>query len=446
MNPGPHFTMETKAVLQMIFDIVAVILLFRPLARQAKQLHRVIISSAALLLTAPLYLLTPIDQIYRILIRLAVYFISLTILDPRDHLRNAYLSALTTVTFTAAQNVFFSPLLVNFYRGTEFFTGVRSVDTAIGLLIQWAVYALFFFYIHKMIKIDKLHHIEAVEWMVLAFSFATAFYIKQALPTATSKEGEHIELTVFSVILNIAVIAFLGSFERYTHEKRRSEEMRLQEAMNQAYFKNLDLKKQRDEDVRRLHHDMKNHLLAIEKMSEGGSERVNEYIVSLIGELEPYEKIVETGNELLNGILSEKLATAKLKNISLEIQADCSRIGFVSDTDLCTIFGNALDNAIEACEKVEPAEDRVIRVKSEALAGQEFITVTNSCVGTVDVRGGIPLTTKKDKNLHGIGIRSMKRTLEKYNGDLHMKTENGRFTLTVIIPFEQDAPSKTVPQ
>ena len=433
----PHMIVELKAILQLVFDIAAVILFFRPISRQTEQTRRIVLSCVLLLITAPLYFLQDIPYASRIIIRLLAYFLSLTVLDSRDLFRNIYVSALVTVMFTTAQNIFFSPLLFEIYRGTKIFTGVHAADLIICLLIQWAVYALMFFYMNRMIKIDKLHRIEFVEWMVLVFAFACEFYIKQALPAVNSKEGEHFELTVFSVILNIAVIAFLGSFERYTHEKRRAEEMRLQEVMNQAYFKNLELKKQRDEDVRRLHHDMKNHLLAIEKMSEGGSERINEYIGSLIGELEPYERLVETGNELLNGILSEKLAMAKSKNISLEIQADCSDLGFVSDTDLCTIFGNALDNAIEACEKVEPAEDRVIRVKSESLAGNAFITVTNSCVGTVDISGGIPITTKKDKSMHGIGIRSIKRTLEKYSGDLHMKTENGRFTLTVALPLEK---------
>ena len=430
-----NFVFQNKAILQLVFDIAAVILFLRP-AMKKRPLWRVVLSCALLLLTLPLYISMDLTYVFRVILRLAVYMISLTVLQPHNIVNNAFLSALITVMFTAAQNIFFSPLLVNLYRGTEFFTGVRVVDTVIGLL-QWAVYAMVFYYMYRMVKTDRLSRIEVIEWMVLALLFAIEIYIKQALPAVSTKDGDHFELTVFSVILNIAVIAFLGSFIRYLHEKRRTEEMHLQEVMNEAYFKNLELKKQRDEDIRRLHHDIKNHLLAIGKMSEGGSERVNDYIGSLIGELEPYESLVETGNELLNGILSEKLSAAKSKGISLEIQADCSGLGFVSDTDLCTIFGNALDNAIEACEKVEPAEDRVIRVKSEALAGHEFITVTNSCVGTVDVSGGIPFTTKEDKKLHGIGIRSMKRTLEKYSGDLIIKPEKGRFTLAITIPLEE---------
>ena len=181
---------------------------------------------------------------------------------------------------------------------------------------------------------------------------------------------------------------------------------------------------------------MKNHLLAIEKLAGEGSERMGEYIGSLAEQLDPYESLVETGNELLNGILAEKQALAKTKKIDLEIQADCKELGFVKDTDLCTIFGNALDNAIEACEKVEKAEDRSIRVKTELLAGQMVIAFTNTYQGEVTLSNGMPLTSKKDKKNHGIGLRSIRRTLEKYNGTLRLKPDADRFTLTVVIPLQ----------
>ena len=430
---------ELKAVLQFLFDLAVVFWFFRPVTTQVRPARRAAAAQAVLLLTFPLYFVSGLTFIVRILIRFAVYFAALTVSGVRSLLRNVYLSVLVSILFMACQNIFFSPKLVDIYRGTYRFTGVRSVDLAACIVIQWVVYILVFFYIRKMIKLDKLQRFEPVEWMVAAVALITEVYIKQALPTVSSTEGEHVEITIFSVILNIVVVAFLGSFERYIHEKKRSEEMRLQEVMNEAYFKNLELKKQRDEDVRRLHHDMKNHLLAIEKMAGSGDCRVTEYIGELAGALEPYESLVETGNELLNGILSEKQALARTKEIDLEIQADCSGLKAVSDMDLCTIFGNALDNAIEACEKVEPAEERVIRVRTESLAGQTFITFMNSCTGTVTMENGLPQTTKKDKNMHGIGIRSIRRALEKYGGTLRMKSEPDRFTLTVMIPMSGQA-------
>ena len=429
-----HFVFETKALLQLIFDIVLIAWFLRPAAEQIADRRRLFLGAFVLLFTAPLYFLTDIHYLIRVVLRIAVYFAALSLSGVRSLLRCLYLSVLVTVLFTASQNIFFSPKLFAIYRGTFPFTGVRTADLIICLAIQWAVYILAFWFTRRMIKLDKLDNFEPMEWLAAALALVLEFYIKQALPAVNNTEGEHTEITVFSVILNIIIVAFLGSFVRYLHEKRRAEEMRLQEVMNQAYFRNLELKKQRDEDVRRLHHDMKNHLLAIEKLASGQDGHVGEYIGELTAELEPYESLVETGNELLNGILSEKQALARSKDIDLEIQADCSGLSFISDTDLCTIFGNALDNAIEACEKVQPKEERVIRVKSETMANQVYITVTNSCEGTVDVSKGLPQTTKKDKNMHGIGIRSIRRALEKYNGVLKLRPGERKFTFTAIIP------------
>lgn len=425
---------EPKALLQFLFDTALVIWFLKPVWDGLQDRRRLILGAVILLFNAPLYFLTNIAYISRVIIRFAVCLAAMNAAGVKNFLRTVYFSGLITLLLTACQNVFFSPRLFGIYRGTFVFTGFKAADLVICLAIQWLAYLIVFIYIRSTLKLDKLTHFEPFEWIVLLLALAVEFYIKQALPSVTDTEGEHIEITVFSIILSIVLVAFLGSFVRYLHEKRRSEEMRLQEVLNQAYFKNLELKKQRDEDIRRLHHDMKNHLLAMENMAGTDKNRLTEYLGQLSARLEPYETLVETGNELLNGILSEKLALARSKDIDLEIQADCSGLGFVSDTDLCTIFGNALDNAIEACENVEPKEDRAIRVKSEMLAGQFFITVTNSYAGTVEMNGGLPQTTKKDKAMHGIGIRSVKRALEKYSGTLSLHPGDGKFTFTVVIP------------
>ena len=434
MGGDVHIILEFKAILQLVFDIALVIWFLKPVWESLGNRTRLLLGAVVLVLNAPLYILTNIAYVIRIALRFAVYLAAMNTAGIKNFLRTCYFSGLITLLFTASQNIFFSPGLFEIYRGSYIFTGVRALDLIICLAIQWLVYILIFTYIRNTLKLDKLASFEPFEWIVLLLALVIEFYIKQALPSVTGSEGENTVITVFSIILSIVLVAFLGSFVRYVHEKRRAEEMRLQEVMNQAYFRNLELQKQRDEDVRRLHHDMKNHLLALENMAGADKGRFSDYLGQLTSQLEPYENIVETGNELLNGILSEKLALARSKEIDMEIQADCSGLGFVSDTDLCTIFGNALDNAIEACEKVADPDDRAIRVKSELTAGQFFITVTNSCAGTVELNNGLPLTTKKDKSLHGIGIRSIRRAVEKYSGTLTLHPGDRKFTITVVIP------------
>lgn len=425
---------ELKAILQFFFDVLLVLWAVSPLAKTEEEKKQLALCAVCLLLTAPLYFFVSVVYFLRVLFRFSVYVLAIWLISREPPAKCVYLASLLTVLFTATQNVFFSPLLLNIYRCSWVFTGVRSFDFAFCIAIQWSVYAIVFFYTFSMIKIDRLGQTEPVEWMIIALAITCELYIKQALPIVSSAGGDTRVITVFSVILNLMMIAFLGSFVRFLRERRRTEEIRLQEAMNTAYFNSLEMRKQCDEDVRRLYHDMKNHLLALDRMAASDSERISAYIGAMAKGLEPYENLIETGNELLNGILSEKMAKAAKRSIRMEIQADCRMFSFIDDMDLCTIFGNALDNAIEACEKVDPPEERSIRVKSLLIADQIFLTVVNSCLGKVDLTYGLPLTTKKEAGMHGVGLRSIRRCLEKYNGNLRCKAEDGRFTLTIGIP------------
>ena len=111
---------------------------------------------------------------------------------------------------------------------------------------------------------------------------------------------------------------------------------------------------------------------------------------------------------------------------------------FVESIDLCSIFGNALDNAIEAAEQVEDIQNRFISIKGGANANLYIVRITNSCSGKLlHKENGLLDTTKKNRAGHGIGLESIQRTLQRYHGVLTYQVEDNAFVLKFSLPLQQ---------
>lgn len=185
-----------------------------------------------------------------------------------------------------------------------------------------------------------------------------------------------------------------------------------------------------EERIRSVYHDMKNHLLVLERQTS--SKETARMAEMLQREIEMYEDYVHTGNDILDIILKEKSELARKKHISFSVTADLNDINFMEPLDISTIFGNSLDNAIEAGEKL-PDGQGVILMKAGKVQNFLSILLENNC--EEDNSPDRKRTTKKDVFLHGFGIANMKKAVAKYKGQLITKCENGTFTLKILIPI-----------
>jgi len=114
--------------------------------------------------------------------------------------------------------------------------------------------------------------------------------------------------------------------------------------------------------------------------------------------------------------------------------ADGEALSFLDEMDLCSLFGNALDNAIESACQVPEEEQRLIHLTAAREKGFVRVRLSNRCVGTPDLRRGLPETTKADRRYHGFGLKSIRATAEKYGGSMTIRAENGWFELRVLFP------------
>lgn len=141
--------------------------------------------------------------------------------------------------------------------------------------------------------------------------------------------------------------------------------------------------------------------------------------------------MLDTGNEALDILLSEKLRQCGEKQIVCTVLADGALLRFIHPLDLVTIVGNAMDNAIEACLRV-PEGARFIQVRTVQQNGFAVLSFSNSCDGEIRTAGRRILTGKQDRENHGFGLANIRRAIEGYGGEMSWRAGDGEFTLTLL--------------
>ena len=203
-------------------------------------------------------------------------------------------------------------------------------------------------------------------------------------------------------------------------------------------FQDSVLKKQRDEvqniyqTMRAWRHDYHNHIqsikamLAMQKFAE-----LDKYLDTLESDLDSIDIAIRTGNVGLDAILSSKVSIARKNNIEVNCTAKVPEILAIADVHLCAIVGNLLDNAIEACEKLDG--NRFIRIYIGLFKQQLYISVSNSTCEKHRRRLSELVTSKLGE--HGFGLSRIDRIAAQYDGYVNRKNEPGIFATEVMLPL-----------
>ena len=192
---------------------------------------------------------------------------------------------------------------------------------------------------------------------------------------------------------------------------------------------------QANSDIKRLYHDMKNHLTAIQGMIED-NQAVDAYLEDLMPRLESYDSQISTGNPTVDAVLGEKIQRAYPDSIQFNIYMDLSNQSYISPVDLVTIFGNTIDNAVDAVRKLEDGIEKIIYIKSTRMANYTAIKISNQYTGKITLDKGVPQTNKEDKDYHGIGLSSVLAAVSRYNGTMEIKIDdkNNWFRIVILLP------------
>lgn len=231
-------------------------------------------------------------------------------------------------------------------------------------------------------------------------------------------------ICIVTIITEFACIYLSAYICRKIVSENEARELRMKQVFYEERLKEEDR-------IRSIYHDLKNHLLILQSRVTNGEE-TQEMIQSLQKQISDYENYVETGNSFLDVIFRDKMKMAKEKNIDFHSEIDFSKGDFLDGLSVSTIFGNALDNAIEACEKISE-EERFITVRGSV--EQSFLAIQIENAACQNDCGQSVNTTKSDKFLHGFGKQNIQRAVEKYDGNVAWGYKDGIYTLSILIPL-----------
>lgn len=181
-------------------------------------------------------------------------------------------------------------------------------------------------------------------------------------------------------------------------------------------------------------HDYHNHIQAMKAYrSLGENEKIDGYLNSLESDLTSVDTLIKSGNVMADAILNSKLSLAKSRKISVNAKAIVPKDITISEIDLCVIIGNLLDNAIEACLRIDDESKRFIRVYMDMKRNDLYISVTNSSGGGTQKQNGKYISGKGES--HGFGLMRVDRIVDKYGGYIKRNDEDGAFTSELMLPL-----------
>lgn len=235
--------------------------------------------------------------------------------------------------------------------------------------------------------------------------------------------------TVFVLFSNILVFIIYEYSLKNTEELFELKTIQHQEEQDKKYFEVID---QSNKEMRVLAHDMKNHLTQIRNLDNVND--VQKYIDGLMPDLDKFSYTGISKNKMLDLILSKYITLCESKNIKIEIDSKTANLSYIDDVDLSTLMNNLLDNAVEAAEQAKNGYIQIyIFSKNDLYDG---LIIRNSCVNSPETSSGELKTTKRNKKLHGIGVRSIKKIIKKYNALYDWKFDKSKniFETDIVFP------------
>ena len=239
-------------------------------------------------------------------------------------------------------------------------------------------------------------------------------------------------MSALFLLSNISLIIII--YKIMKDSELRVENRIIKEKINMQYEYYSKLQKNHMK-IRKLYHDIKNHMICIEEMYDD-NESTREYINNINKEISSSEDIYKTGNMILDIILNEKKAICDKNNIDLFVDINLSKCGFIEPMDISSIFSNILENAIEACEKMDDGTiNKYIKIRGTIVKNFFVLKAENSKTNEIFIKNNNIMTDKDDDFLHGIGINSIKNSVEKYNGEVAIDYTGYKFTINIYIPL-----------
>lgn len=345
------------------------------------------------------------------------------------------------VSFLAAEfagSLYWQLRYFSFLGGGSLSDQVRSIDF-FSLLSLVVLYSLIFIGLAKLGRFSHSDFSEfEVSWQemlsVVLIVFLTFMFsnISFFMPNTPFSARGITDIGAIRTIVDFAGLTIVYAYEMQITKLRTEAEVIRMESVLKVQYDQYRTYQDSINMINIKYHDLKHQIQGMK--AELDPEKRNEWIERLEKEVESYRPEQETGNPVLDTILAGKSSMIRKMDIRFTCVADGKLLDFIHVADICTIFGNALDNALEYLVQVPDSEKRILHFVLSEKKGFVFALVSNYCEDTLKFANGLPVTTKADVRHHGFGARSIRAAVGKYGGSAVWQQKDMMLELKILIP------------
>ncbi|MBZ1303121.1 GHKL domain-containing protein [Clostridioides difficile] len=246
---------------------------------------------------------------------------------------------------------------------------------------------------------------------------------------------ENLFIFIFAILLILSSsIILLIVIGKIVQDDKLNLEYELINERIKTNYRNYENINEVHDRLKYVYHDLKNHMICIKNYDT--KEEIISYINNLEFQISEFEHFKNTGNKTLDLILAEKISICKKYDIQIEDNINISKLNFIKNNDICSIFANSLDNAIEACMDINNEIEKRIEVKATYINKFAIIKFINTKVNDIKLIDKRIQTSKDDDNIHGIGLASIKYIVNKYGGETIVNYSDNEFILKIMIPIK----------
>ena len=309
-----------------------------------------------------------------------------------------------------------------------------------GSLVSYVVYiciSLILCFLYKELVKEPPYHAPVGLMTVLTVVFVSLQmvleYCGHVFTAAEDAQFLYYLCALLYTVLNYAALLMIATLDSFRHENRTmhdfiSNKMRYYEMSHEGIVA-----------LQTKCHDLKHQIAAIR--SEAGKASFEQYLNDLENSINEYSTVIECGNQTVDIVLTEKNILCCANEVKFTYMIDGSLFDFLSEREIYSLFGNALDNALEAVTKIESPARRLITLKSNTRGELVVLQIENTSESAFTAldENSLPQTTKTGKG-HGFGLRSIREIAERHQGFLSIREENGVVKLTVVMKPEGQKP------
>ncbi|WP_062379977.1 ATP-binding protein [Demequina pelophila] len=282
----------------------------------------------------------------------------------------------------------------------------------------------------RRVAIDSRMFLATLSIGIVTFLMSNLSFVTDESPFVSS---DHESILYIRTLVDLCGFVALYAMRAQRLQLQRAIDNQSMNSLLRAQHAQYEQSRRMQDSVNRKYHDLKHFATALR--GEGDAQVRASLVDQLEDTIRGYDVVYDTGNPVVDTMLTAKVSQAQDLGITFTCVVDGHAVDFMEVADIVAIFGNALDNAIEATRKVPDPDQRLCRVALHRQGGFALLRFENYFGGELDLDDGLPRTTKDDQAHHGYGLLNTRQAVERYDGTFTVAAEDGWFVMRVLVPI-----------